>query len=511
MDSTVVLVLAALIGALAAGAGVWTARRIVFRAQSSARSLLHDAALEAENKKKEVQVAAHERIFALQEEADRREHAVEERENRVDERARELDRRVGEAGREAKRLARLDEQLGQRERETAAAAERAREALDSARAELTRISGLTREEARAETIAAVEAQARSEAARAARRIEEEAREEAERRALALMLRAAERVDLRDVVESTVSFIELPSDEMKGRIIGREGRNIRALEMATGIDLIVDDTPRSILISSFDPLRREVARVAIDRLVVDGRIHPARIEEVVEKVREEVEELVEQRGAEAALALGISDLHPRLVKLVGRLRYRTQHGQNLLQHSQETAMIAAHMAQESGARADLALRVGLLHEIGEADESLTGHPAINGAELCAKYGESEEIVEALRQLHPEVEARDIVPLLVAVASRLSDQRPGARKENLAVFIERLRRLEEIALRYDGITSAFAVKSGRELRVIVNSSLVDDQAAWSLSKEIARTIERELSYPGQVKVSVIRETRAVRFAV
>jgi ribonuclease Y len=300
--------------------------------------------------------------------------------------------------------------------------------------------------------------------------------------------------------------------MKGRIIGREGRNIRALEMATGIDLIVDDTPRSILISSFDPFRREVARVAIERLVEDGRIHPARIEEVVQRAREDIGGRIEERGAEAAYALGISDLHSRLIRLVGRMRYHTNHGQNLLLHCEETAQIAAHMAQEVGARVDVVQRAGLLHEIGQVDEpGGSGQPVVSSAELCSKFGESEEVTHSIRSLHPDVDCQSIEAMLVHTANRMSENRPGARKENLAVFIERLRRLEEIAVGFDGVDRAYAVKAGKEIRVILDAGQTGDEAVYQLSKKIAKALERELNYPGQIKVSVVRETRAVRYAL
>jgi len=299
--------------------------------------------------------------------------------------------------------------------------------------------------------------------------------------------------------------------MKGRIIGKEGRNIRALEMATGIDLVVDDTPRTILISSFDPVRREVARVAIAKLVEDGRIHPARIEEVVQRVRDDVEELIDERGAEAAFGLGIPELHPRLTRLVGRMRFHNGTGQNLLQHCLETAMIAGHMAAEIGAREDVAQRAGLLHEIGQVDEGSPAQPLVTAAELCAKYDEPAEVVEAIRALHPNVAAKSLEALLVATANRLSDSRPGARKENLAVFIERLRRLEGIATSFAGVGQAYAVKAGKEIRVIADAAQAADRDLPKLSKQIARAIEKELNYPGQIKVHVIRETRAVRFAV
>jgi len=299
--------------------------------------------------------------------------------------------------------------------------------------------------------------------------------------------------------------------MKGRIIGKEGRNIRALEMATGIDLIVDDTPRSIWISCFDPVRREIARVAIDRLLVDGRIHPARIEEVVSQVSSEIDGMIEAKGHEAAYSVGITDLHAKLARLVGRTRFHTTRGQNLLQHCLEVATIAAHMARELGGRVDVALRAGLLHEVGQVSDEDSSQPGLDSADLCAKYRESAEVVHAVRSLESDVKPTTLEALVLNTANRLSDNRPGARKDNLAVFIERLRRLESIAGRFDGVRKAFAVKAGKELRVIVDIERVQDEHAYKLSKEIARAVERELSYPGQVKVSVVRETRAVRFAV
>jgi len=299
--------------------------------------------------------------------------------------------------------------------------------------------------------------------------------------------------------------------MKGRIIGKEGRNIRALEMATGIDLIVDDTPRSIWISCFDPVRREVARVAIDRLLVDGRIHPARIEEVVLQVAEELEGLIEEKGHDAAYTVGITDLHSKLARLVGRMRYHTSRGQNLLQHALEVAMIAGHMTEELGGQISTAVRAGLLHEIGQVAEDSSNHPVFSSAELCTKYGETEAVVQAVRSLHPDVQPTSLEALLLNTANRLSDNRPGARKENLAVFIERLRRLEALALDFDGVRKAYAVKAGKELRVIVDVDGTRDDNVYKLSKQIARALEREVSYPGQIKVSVVRETRAVRFAV
>lgn len=510
---TLPLALGVLLGALALWLGVLQARRTSQRAKVEAADRLATATQEIESRKAEMLVKVQEKSLRMQEEVDGREKQLAEDET-------DLMARQAETERERSELERAKNKLDQRLEEAKRTKEKAAAALSSAeqiegksQEQLERIAGLSPDDARQELVAKIEDEARAEAAMTSRRIEDEAREQAERTALNLVIQATERVNIQDVVESTVSFIQLPSDEMKGRIIGKEGRNIRALEMATGIDLVVDDTPRSILISSFDPVRREVARIAIGRLVEDGRIHPARIEEVVEKVREEVEEMVEERGHEAAYGLGISDLHSKLARLVGRSRFHTCHGQNLLQHSMEAAMIAGHMAETVGASVDTVHRAGLLHEIGQVDDrpGVSGHPIQLAAELAAKFGEREAVVHAIESLHPDHKPKSIEALLLNTASRLSDARPGARKENLAVFIERLRRLEEIANRFEGVLQSYAVKAGREIRVLVDTEKSTDDNAFSLSKQIARALEKELNYPGQIKVQVIRETRSVRYAV
>jgi ribonuclease Y len=469
-------------------------RRSLREARGAARQLLAEARQYAENRKKELLVTAQERILGVQEEADQRERELDERESKLDVRIRKLDRESSQMGTERKRLERTVAEADRLKRAAEEADAGAQARLRESQQTLEGIAGLSQEQARAELIAKIEQEARSEALRLSRKIEDEARESAERQAVNLMIQASQRVNIQDVVESTVSFIELPSDEMKGRIIGREGRNIRALEMVTGIDL-----------------RREIAHVAIDRLVEDGRIHPGRIEEVVQKVREEFDELVMEKGNEAAYSLGISDLHTRLVRAVGEMRYHTCHGQNLLQHCLETALIAGHMARDVGARVEVTQRAGLLHEIGQIEKNSSSHTIFASAEFCAKHGEADEVVHAVRSLHPDVEAKTVEAMLLQCASRMSDHRPGARKENLAVFIERLTRLENIAMDFDGVRRAFAVKAGKELRVIIDAGNVSDQKTYGLCKKIARALERDLSYPGQIKVSAIRETRAVRFAV
>ncbi len=501
-----------IVGGLAVfGVALLLAQRRLAAAQRESRRLIEEARRESETVKKEALVAAQEQAIALQEESDRHEREIEEREAKVESRATKLDRQATEQGQQQRQIERQQAALTDKQQVADSVEAQARAHEEAARLKLEEVAGLTAERARAELLAHIEDDARREGAQIARRIEEDARLGAEREARNLILQASQRVNIREVMESTVSFIELPNDEMKGRIIGKEGRNIRALEMATGIDLIVDDTPRSIWISSFDPVRREIARVSIDRLLVDGRIHPARIEEVVQQVATEIDGLIEGKGHEAAYSLGITDLHPKLARLVGRMRYHTSRGQNLLQHSLEVSTIAAHMTQELDGRVDVALRGGLLHEVGQVSDDDTGHPGLDSADLCAKYRESADVVHAVRSLGTDVQPTTLEALVLHTANRLSDNRPGARKENLVVFIERLRRLEAIAVQFQGVQRAYAVKAGKELRVIVDVEQTRDETAYDLSKQIARAVERELSYPGQIKISVVRETRAVRFAV
>ncbi len=503
--------LVAAAGLAVLGVGVWLAARQTLRAREAARQILAEAEREGENRSRELLVGAQEKALLLQEESERREREIEEADATLEQRERKLDRATSEHGRERKRLQRNQTELEKRKAAIREAEEGAEALQRNARDDLARVAGLTAAEARKELIASIEEEAHREAAKIARRIEDEGRQNAESAARNLIVQASQRVNIREVLESTVTFIELPNDEMKGRIIGKEGRNIRALEMATGIDLIVDDTPRSIWISSFDPVRREIARVAIDRLLEDGRIHPARIEEMVEQVSGEIDDLIQEKGNEAAFSLGISDLHARLAQYLGRMRYHTTHGHNLLQHTIETALLAGFMCQELGGRADVALRAGLLHEIGQVVGNSSGHTILNSADLCAKYGESKSVCQTIQSLHADVPATTVEAQLVNTANRLSDSRPGARKENLAIFIERLRRLESVATQFPGVRRAYAIKAGKELRVIIDAGETKDENAYKLSREIARAVEREVSYPGQIKVSVVRQTRAIRFAV
>ena len=366
-------------------------------------------------------------------------------------------------------------------------------------------------DARRDLVKSIENDARVEAAGLIRRIEEEATEQATQKARHLIGLAIQRLASDTVVEATVSVVELPSDDLKGRIIGREGRNIRALEAATGVDLIIDDTPEAIVISAFEPLRREVARLALEKLIQDGRIHPARIEEVVEKVRSELWERIRQEGEATALEFAIPDLHPEIIKLLGRLRFRTSYGQNVLQHSKEVSWLATNMAAELGGDVTVAKRAGLLHDIGKAiDREMEGTHLELGRDVLKKFGESSEVIHAMECHHGDYEPRSLEAVLVNGADALSAARPGARREILETYVKRLEKLEHIADGFKGVQKAFAVQAGRELRIIVEANRVtDDEALW-LSRDVAKKIESELQYPGQIKVTVIRETRAVEYA-
>jgi len=383
--------------------------------------------------------------------------------------------------------------------------------LAEERGKLEQISGLTAQHAREELSRLMESEARIEAAHIVKRIEDEAREKAHREAQRIIGMAVQRAASDYISEATVSVVMLPSDEMKGRIIGREGRNIRTLEMATGVDLIVDDTPEAVILSGFDPFRREIARVALERLIADGRIHPARIEEVVEKVKAEFEDLIRQEGEAAVLELNLADFHPELVRLLGRLRFRTSYGQNVLHHSKEVAFLAGTMAAELKADVHVAKRAGLFHDIGKAvDREMDGTHLEIGIDLLRKYGETEAVVHAMACHHGDYDPETVEAVLVTASDALSAARPGARREILETYVKRLEKLEEIAASFKGVQKTYAIQAGREVRIIVDSAKLSDEESVWLSKDIAKKVEAELTYPGQVKVTVIRETRSVEFA-
>jgi ribonuclease Y len=376
---------------------------------------------------------------------------------------------------------------------------------------LERISGMSSEEAKQELLRRIEEESRFDAAKLIKRIEDEAKEAAEKKAKEIMGLAVERYSSDYVVDATITAVTLPNDEMKGRIIGREGRNIRALEAATGVDLIVDDTPEVVTLSAFDPVRREIARLSLERLITDGRIHPTRIEEIVEKVKKEVDTHIREEGEKAVFDLGLSGIHPELLKLLGRLRYRTSYGQNVLQHSREVAYLAGLMAGELGVDVKLAKRAGILHDIGKAvDHEVEGSHQEIGANITKKYGENQKVINAVLVHHGEGDPTTVEAALIAAADALSAARPGARKESIESYIKRLEKLEQMAHSYKGVEKCYAIQAGREVRIIVKPEDVNDEMSSLMSKELAKKIESEMTYPGQIKVTVIRESRYVEYA-
>jgi ribonuclease Y len=483
--------------------------------RTAADRALAEANRGADAKLREASVEAKERVLAAQAEFDKtvavRRQEMSALEKRILQKEENLDRKLSQQERKEEELVRKERSLTDAQKRIEETQSEADRLVDEQRRRLEQISGLTAVDAKRDLVKSIENEARVEAAGLIRRIEEEATEQATQKARRLIGMAIQRLASDAVVEATVSVVELPSDDLKGRIIGREGRNIRALEAATGVDLIIDDTPEAIVISAFEPLRREVARMSLDRLIADGRIHPARIEEVVEKVRSELWEKIRQEGEATALEFSIPDLHPELIKLLGRLKYRTSYGQNVLQHSKEVSWLATNMAAELGADVEVAKRAGLLHDIGKAiDREMEGTHLELGREVLKKFGESGEVIHAMECHHGDYEPRSLEAVLVNGADALSAARPGARREILETYVKRLEKLEHIADGFKGVQKAFAVQAGRELRIVVEANrLSDDEALW-LSRDVAKKIEAELQYPGQIKVTVIRETRAVEYA-
>ena len=489
--------------------------RVLAEAKARAESLIQDADRQSANKLREAEIVAKEKLLQARTEFEaasrKRRSELEVMERRLIQKEDGLEKRIEELGLRDKELTDRDRKLGEQERSQ----QRKREELDrlvqEERRHLEQIAGLTAQQARDELVRLMESEARSEAAHLAKRIEDEAREHANKHAQRILSMAVQRSASDYVAETTVSVVMLPNDEMKGRIIGREGRNIRALEMATGVDLIVDDTPEAVILSGFDPLRREIARVALERLISDGRIHPARIEEVVEKVKAEFDERIQQDGESALLEFNIADVHPELVKLLGRLRYRTSYGQNVLQHSKEVAFLAGTMAAEIKANVHVSRRAGLLHDIGKAvDREMDGSHLELGIELLRKFGETEEVIHAMACHHGDYDPETVEAVLVTASDALSAARPGARREILETYVKRLEKLEEVASSFRGVQKSFAIQAGREVRIIVDSEKIADEQAYWLCKEIAKKVETELTYPGQIKVTVIRETRSVEYA-
>jgi ribonucrease Y len=491
------------------------AAETIGRAEAEAARILKEAEREAESSKKEALLAAKEQAHDVLLEAERQ--ARQERqqvaslEQTVSRRETALLERQTAARRLEQELDARAQTIASREKAVASDSARYEELLARQQRELERVAGLTADEAREQLLKQIESDARRDAANLIKRLENEARETAAARGRQLVTDAIQRCAAEQAIETTVSVVDLPSDDLKGRIIGREGRNIRALELATGVDLIVDDTPGAIILSGFDPYRREIAKLAIERLIVDGRIHPARIEEIVLKVKEEMDEAVRKDGAAAAFELGLHDLHPEILRLMGRLRYRTSYGQNVLSHSVEVARLAGIMAREVGLDAHVCIRAAFLHDIGKAsDREMQSTHLELGIELLRKHGEPEPVVMAMAAHHMDVPWPSLEAMIVQAADAISAARPGARRDTLESYVKRLEKLEGIADSFKGVSKSFALQAGREVRIMVESEKISDEEAVWLSKDIARRIENELEYPGQIKVTVIRETRAVDYA-
>ncbi len=492
----------------------WLEKRIQ-GLQEQGANILNEARKEAETIKKEAILQAKDSLFQMKTEFEREskenrkefqalEKRILQKEENLDKKSEALDKREATIAKREKVILQQENEIADREKELHSLVEEQRKKLEE-------LSGVSSQEAKEMLIRALENEARHDAALLVKKIETEAREMADKKAKNIIALAIQRYAGDYVAEKTVSVVNLPNEEMKGRIIGREGRNIRAIEASTGVDLIIDDTPEAVILSGFNPVRREVARLSLERLISDGRIHPARIEEIVEKVNSEIETTIRESGEQAAFDVGVHGIHAELIKLLGKLKYRTSYAQNVLQHSREVAFLCGLMAAELGLNEKHAKRAGLLHDIGKAtDHEIEGPHATIGADLARRYGESPAIVHSIAAHHEDVPAEDIMAILVQAADALSGARPGARKELLETYVKRLEGLEKIAASFPGISKAYAIQAGRELRIIVESTSVGDAEVVLLSKDIAKKIETEMTYPGQIKVTVIRETRAVEYA-
>jgi ribonuclease Y len=491
------------------------AEETIGRAQNEAERIRRDAERDADSIRKEATLEAREKAHELaasaeQQARDRRQEIVSLEQTLAD-KTRALADRLAATDRLERELRGRERAITEQQASARNATAHAEQLLADRQRELQRVAGLSADEARDLLLKQIEGDARRDAVNLIKRLETEAKETAALRAQQIITDAIQRSAAEHAIETTVAVVDLPSDDLKGRIIGREGRNIRALETATGVELIVDDTPGAIILSSFDPYRREVARLAIERLIADGRIHPARIEEVVEKVKTEMEATVRREGETAAFELGIYDLHPELLRLMGRLKFRTSYGQNVLNHSKEVAFLAGIMAKELGLNGNVAVRAAFLHDIGKAiDRDLQGTHLELGLDLLRKHGEIEPVLQAVAAHHMDIDWPSLEAMIVQAADAISAARPGARRDILESYVKRLEKLEGIADSFEGVSKAFALQAGREIRIVVESDRVSDEETVWLSKDIARRIENELEYPGQIKVTVIRETRAIDYA-
>lgn len=487
----------------------------IVSAEDLSRKFLENAKREAETIKKEAKLLAKDETLKAQgefeQESKERRAELQRMEKRLLQKEENFDKKMDLLDKKEFELNKKERRVYKQEKTVEERILQLQNMSDEARVKLERIAGISKEEAKSMLMESLIEEVKHESAKQIKQIEERTREIADKKAKEILALAIQRYGGDYVAERTVSIVNLPNDEMKGRIIGREGRNIRALEAITGVDLIIDDTPEAVILSAHNPLRREVAKISLERLISDGRIHPARIEEVVKKVEQEMEETIREIGEQATFDVGVHGIHAEIIKLLGRLRYRTSFGQNVLQHSIEGAFLCGIMAAELGLDVKEAKRAALLHDIGKAvDHEVEGSHAMIGADLARKFGESEAIVNAIAAHHEEVKAESILPLLVQASDALSGARPGARKEMLETYVKRLEDLEKIAQSFPGIEKSYAIQAGREIRIIVENSMVTDENAVVLSRDIARKIESEISYPGQIKVTVIRETRAVEYA-
>jgi len=493
----------------------YTARMKVKRAEEKARTVVEEAKKDAESRKREAQLESKDLLLKMRGEFEKeskdRRRELGNLEKRLMQREENLDRRIDVLDKKEKEIEGSRRQLQARDRLMQEKENKLSQLLQEEKERLQRVSGMTMDEAKRILLKRLENDVKQESAYMVKRLEEEAREKADKEARKIIGLAIQKCAADHTVETTISVVNLPNDEMKGRIIGREGRNIRALEMATGIDVIIDDTPEAVILSGFDMVRREIARVTLERLIEDGRIHPARIEELVIKVKKEMDGTIKEEGEKAVFDVGLHGIHPELSKLLGRLRYRTSYGQNVLQHSKEVAYIMGVMANELKLDFSLAKRIGLLHDIGKAvSHEVEGTHAKIGADIARKYNEPEVVSHAIEAHHQDVEVRTLLAVLVQAADAISASRPGARRETLTTYVKRLEKLEAIANAFNGVEKSYAIQAGREIRIMVKPEVVDDLQSTIMARDIKKKVEEGLEYPGQIKVTVIREMRAIEYA-
>ena len=491
------------------------AEKKVKTAEARAKAILSEAESDAKKKKKETELESKDLLYKLRSDFERenkeRRQELIVLEKRLMQKEENIDKKVDLLEKKERGLTSKEDQLTAKYNSMVTKEKELQGVLEQERAVLQKISGMTAEDAKKLLIKRMEEAARKDAGIMLKRIDDETREKADKEARKIIGLAIQKYAADHTVESTVSVVPLPNDEMKGRIIGREGRNIRALEIATGIDVIIDDTPEAVILSGFDAVRREIAKISLERLMEDGRIHPGRIEEIVEKVKKEMEVTIKEEGEKAVFDMGLHSVHPELIKLLGRLKYRTSYGQNVLQHSKEVAYLMGVMASELKMDAGLAKRIGILHDIGKAvSHEIEGSHSAIGADLARKFKESESVIHAIEAHHQDIEAKTLLAVLVQAADAISASRPGARRETLETYVKRLEKLEGIAYAFKGVEKAYAIQAGREIRVIVQPDKISDGEAVLLAKEMTKKIEEGLEYPGQIKVTIIRETRAVEYA-